>query len=76
MCYLENFHVRYFYPMKVFFPILFVLQENDLVFNSYFAKKVLHKQQHKTAPFLHKHITQIKIPHNEGSISGPWGKGT
>ena len=58
--------------MKIFFQILFVWQKNNSVFSK---RKALQKQHHKTAPFLHKHTTQIKIQHDNGSISGPRGKG-
>ena len=67
--------------MKTIIQILFVWQENDLVFgnnlvfSSGFAKKQYKNNNTTTAPFLHKHITQIKIQDNKGSISGPRGKG-
>ena len=61
--------------MKIFFQILFVWQESDW-FLALTSQKKLQKQQIKTAPFLHRHTTQIKIQHDMGSISGPRGKGT
>ena len=62
--------------MKIFFQILFVWQENELVFSSEFEKIAL-KQQHKNSPLPppppHTHI---KIQHAKGSINGSQGKGT
>ena len=60
--------------MKIFFQILFVWEENDLVFSSELEKKVL-KQQHKKSPPLpppppHTHI---KIQHAKGSINRSQG---
>ena len=61
--------------MKIFFEILVVWQENDLVFSSNSKKKALQKQ-HKKAPFsLYTH-TDNKIQHDKVSISWPHGKGT
>ena len=69
--------------MKIFFQILFVWQENDLVFSYEFEKIALQKQQLKNRPILFTHThthththTQIKIQHDKVSISGPQGKGT
>ena len=61
--------------MKIFFQILFVWQENDLMFISEFEKIALQKQQHKNSPFPTQ-TTQIKIQHDKVSISGPQGKDT
>ena len=63
--------------MKIFFQILCVWQENDLVFSSDFEKIALQKQ-HKNSPLLYTytHKTQMKIQHDKVSISGPQGKGT
>ena len=62
--------------MKIFFQILFVWEENDLVFSSELEKIAL-KQQHKNSPPPppppHTHI---KIQHAKGSINGSQGKGT
>ena len=60
--------------MKIFFPILFVLQENDLVFSSEFDKIASQKTHIKVTPFI-THTTQIKIQHDKGSITGSLGKG-
>ena len=54
--------------MKIFFQILFVWEENDLVFSSELEKIAL-KQQHKNSPLpppppTHTHI---KIQHAKGS---------
>ena len=71
--------------MKIFLQILFVWQENDLVFSSEFEKKVLQKKKIKIkkiktikiAPFSkHTHTTQNKIQHDKVSTSEPRGKGT
>ena len=61
----------YMLSMKIFFQILFVWQENDLVFSSEFEKNSFTKN----GPLLYTH-TQIKIQHDKVSISGPQGKGT
>ena len=62
--------------MKIFFQILFVWQENDLVFSSEFEKIALQENNNiKIAPFP-THTTQINIQHDTVSISGPQGKGT
>ena len=64
--------------MKIFFQILCVWQENDLVFSSDFEEIALQKNNIKIAPLLYTytHRTQIKIQHDKVSISGPQGKGT
>ena len=64
--------------MKIFFQILCVWQENDLVFSSDCEKKSITKKQHKNNPLLYTytHWTQIEIQHDKVSISGPQGKGT
>ena len=64
--------------MKIFFLILFVWQENDLVLSSEFEKNSITKNNNmKIAPFsTHTHTTHIKIQHDKVSISGPQGKGT
>ena len=54
--------------MKIFFQILFVWEENDLVFSSE-LEKIAFKQQHKNSPLPpppppHTHI---KIQHAKGS---------
>ena len=80
VCYIEIFALKML-SMKLFFQILFVWQENDLVASSEIEKIAL-KQQHKIAPCpppppLHTHThTHIKIPHAKGSINGSQGKGT
>ena len=62
--------------MKIFFQILFVWQENDLVFSSEFDKIAL-KQQHKNSPCPSPPThTNIKIQHAMGSINGSQRKGT
>ena len=66
--------MSYMLSLKTLFQILFVWQENDLVFSSEFEKKTLQKQ-HKNTPFS-THTIQIKIQHDKVSISGPQGKGT
>ena len=73
-CYLEHIRVIYI-VMKIFFEILVVWQENDLVFSSN-SKKIALQKQHKKAPFsLYTH-TDNKIQHDKVSISWPQGKGT
>ena len=61
--------------MKIFFEILVVWQENDLVFSSN-SKKIALQKQHKKAPFsLYTH-TDNEIQHDKVSISWQQGKGT
>ena len=60
--------------MKIFFQILFVWEENDLVFSSELENTTL-KQQHKNSPPPHIH-THIKIQHAKSSINGSQEKGT
>ena len=75
----DNIRVKMLW-MKIFFQILFVWQENDLVFSSEFEKISL-KQQYKIAiwppppPHTHTH-THIKMQHAMGSINGSHGKDT
>ena len=74
----DNIRVKIL-SMKIFFQILFVWEENDLVFSSELEKIAL-KQQHKNSPPApppppHTH-THIKIQHAKGSINGSQGKGT
>ena len=57
--------------MEIFFQIMFVWQENDLVFSSDFVNK-----HYKNNNIKQPHTTQIKKQHDNGSISGPWGKDT
>ena len=61
--------------LKTLFQILFVWQENDLVFSSEFEKKKHYKKQHENTPFS-THTIQIKIQHDKVSISGPQVNGT
>ena len=66
--------------MKIFFQILFVWHENNLVFSSEFEKNRINsitKNNVKIAPFpTHTHTSQIKIQHDKVSIPGSQGKGT
>ena len=69
----ENIRIKKL-PMKIFFQILFVWQENDLVFSSEFAKKASKTTTTKIAPCPHP--TRTEIQHTKGSINGSHGKGT
>ena len=68
----------YMLSMKIFFQILFVWQENDLVFtcSSEFEIKRVTKKQDQNSPIPYPHTTRIYIKHDKVSISGPQGKGT
>ena len=71
----DNIRVKIL-SMKIFFQILFVWEENDLVFTSELEKTAL-KQQYKNSPPApppptHTHI---KIQHAKGSIKWITGKG-
>ena len=71
----DNIHIKIL-SMKIFFQILFVWEENDLVFSSELEKIAL-KQQHKNSPPAPPPpLTHIKIQHAKGSINGSQGKGT
>ena len=59
--------------MKIFFQILFVWEENDLVFSSELEKITFKQQPAPPPPPTHTHI---KIQHAKGSINGSQGKGT
>ena len=41
--------------MKTLFQIVFVCQENDLVFSYKFEKKIALKQQHENSPLPYTH---------------------
>ena len=60
---------------EIFFQILFVWQENDLVFSSVFEKIKLKNNNIKIAPLPPSH-RHIKIQHAKGSINKSHGKGT
>ena len=74
--------------MKIFFQILIVWQENDLVFSSEFEKNSIKDNNIKIAPCLihtrvrahalsHTHThTLTKIQHAKSSMNGSQGKGT
>ena len=62
--------------MKIFFQILFVWQENDLVFSSKFEKIALKNTTHTRDRTRARTRAHIKIQHAKGSINGSQGKGT
>ena len=61
---------------EIFFQILFVWQENDLVFSSVFKKNKIKNNNIKIAPCPPPPHTHVKIQHAKGSIKKSHGKGT
>ena len=72
----ENIRVKML-SMKIVFQILFVWQENDLVFSFEFEKNSIKNNSIKITPCFPPHThTHIKIQHAKVSINGSQGKGT